>query len=139
MKTSIMSLWMAGVVLLVGVGCAKRAPTSYELDARAGHPVPPEDWKDKHWRGRRPPVGHVAVQHELSTTSTLAPATEMPARIEPVVKKIWIADRLLDDGSWLQGTWMYVEVEPAKWLYEVDPYSSPFASPAPRPMGEDLP
>lgn len=131
---------VVSLVVLVGVsGCAKHAPTSYELDVRAGRPVPPQDWRDKHYRGRRsqkPPRGQAGAMQSWSSNSTLAPATSMPARVDPVVKRVWVADRLLPDGSWLQGTWMYVEVEPARWLYEVDPFSSPFAQP---PRSEVLP
>ncbi len=50
----------------------------------------------------------------------------MPARTAPVVRKVWVADQKLEDGSWVQGTWMFVEVAPARWLYEVDPGAAPF-------------
>lgn len=123
------------LALSVGSGCRKHAPTSYELDARAGHGVPPGDWKDRHWRGARsqkPPRG-AAWSERLSTTSALAPEPWMPARVEPVIRKVWVADQQLEDGSWVQGTWMFVEVEPARWLYEVDPGAAPFAVPAPAP------
>lgn len=122
---------LGGLAMLVAlsVGCAKHAPTSYELSVRGGQPVPPADWKDSHWRKGRPPRG--AGWSELITTnSTLAPAPLMPARVEPVVKRVWVADRLMSDGSWLQGTWLFIEVEPARWLYEVDPGAAPFAEPS---------
>lgn len=116
-----------GAMLLLTTGCRKHAPTSYELDQRAGHGVPPTRWKDRHWRGKKPPRG-AAWQERLSTTSALAPNTSMPARTAPVVRRVWVADQQLEDGSWVQGTWMYVEVEPARWLYEVDPTAAPFAT-----------
>tara|TARA_B100001245_G_C22599106_1_gene296857 strand:+ start:40 stop:477 length:438 start_codon:yes stop_codon:yes gene_type:complete len=135
-KVKVKSESVVAVALIVAVmtmlalgtsGCRKHAPTSYELDQRAGHGVPPMRWKDRHWRGKKRPRG-AAWQERLSTTSALAPQTSMPARTAPVVRKVWVADQQLEDGSWVQGTWMYVEVEPARWLYEVDPTSAPFAT-----------
>ena len=63
-----------------------------------------------------------------------APAPLMPARTAPVIRRVWVADQTLPDGSWLQGTWWFMEVEPSHWLYEIDPGAAPFAEPelAPR-------
>ena len=127
--TGFVLLLLATVFICASGGCMKRAPTNYELDRRAGMATPPpeaqfesERQKKKH-RKQNP-----TFTEPLWTSSTLAAAPVMPARVQPVVRKIWVPDQLLEDGSWLQGTWMFVEVEPAHWLPEVDPGGAPFAT-----------
>jgi hypothetical protein len=114
------------ILPLICMGCFKRAPSSYELDKRAGQPLPPAEpayETSKSLKKQR-------FEEPLRTTSTIAPAVRMPARTAPVIRKVWVADQTLPDGSWLQGTWWYVEVEPSHWLHEIDPGSAPFALPA---------
>ena len=50
------------------------------------------------------------------------------ARVAPVIRKAWISDVLLEDGTWIQGTWMYLEVEPGRWLAEIDPGGASFVA-----------
>lgn len=114
--------WLSLLALACTTGCLRRAPTTFELDRRAGHAPPSLD--PGHRTGGRDPV-----PVPLQSTSTLAAAPHMPARIEPVVQRVWVADQLLEDGSWLQGTWMFVETAPARWLVEVDPGGGTFAAP----------
>jgi hypothetical protein len=109
------------------LGCFKRAPSSYELDKRAGQPLPPAEPQYETKKSLR----KQRFEEPLRTTSTIAPAARMPARTAPVIRRVWVADQTLPDGSWLQGTWWYVEVEPSHWLHEVDPGAAPFVEPAP--------
>lgn len=123
---------LAACLLLAALGtsgCLRRAPTTFELDKRAGNPVPPaapEYEQPRRKRGRQ-------FDEPMRTTSTISPAPVLPARTAPVIRRVWVADQALPDGSWLQGTWWYIEVEPSRWLYEVDPGSAPFAEPPPEP------
>jgi hypothetical protein len=34
----------------------------------------------------------------------------------PLVKKVWMHDQILKGGHWMQGSWLYIEVEPARWV-----------------------
>lgn len=118
--------------LLLCSSCLKRAPTSYELDKRAGMGTPPAE--PVHERGgKKAQRRSAAFEEPLQTSSTIAPASRMPARIEPVIRKVWVSDQQLPDGSWLQGTWLFMEVQPARWLFEVDPGGGVFVEPRQQP------
>lgn len=113
------------LVALLCAGCMKRAPTNYELDRRAGMGTPPAEAQYERGPGKRP----APFDEPLQSTSVLAPAARMPARIEPVIRRVWVSDQQLPDGTWLQGTWLFMEVQPARWLFEVDPGGGVFAAP----------
>ena len=87
--------------------CLTRAPTTYELDRRAGMLPPTEN-----------AVKEALAQ--LDTNSSLRKNSYMPARVGPVVQKVWVTDQHLPDGSLLHGTWLFLEIEPGKWFDEVD-------------------
>lgn len=92
--------------------CLTRAPTTYELDRRAGL-LPPNE---------------VQLKSDISmmkTNSNMTRKTEMPERLPPLVEKVWVTAQLLPDGSKLDGTWMWIEVERSRWLDEKDPGSAP--------------
>ena len=112
-------------VALVLSGCLRRAPTHFELDRRAGHAVPPAP--AQHTPRQGPGDG---FEEPLWAASVVAPSPEMPARIAPVIRRVWVHDQLLPDGSWLQGTWLFVEVEPARWLLDADPGAAPIVTPS---------
>ena len=93
-------------------GCLTRAPTTYELDRRSGM-LPPNQ---------------VQIKDDLAkmqTSSNIARQSQMPARLSPLVERIWVNSQILPDGSKLDGTWMWIEVEKSKWLDENDPGSAP--------------
>lgn len=123
----------AACALLMAVsmgGCLVRAPTTYELDQRAGNGIPPANPVYEHPKRHKKGV---PFEEPLHTTSGVAPTPLMPARSAPVIRRVWVADQTLPDGSWLQGTWWYLEAEPSRWLHEIDPGSAPFAEPARAP------
>jgi hypothetical protein len=101
------------VTVFITTGCMSRAPTTYELDKRAGMLSPTEN-------------SVKGVLSNLDSNSSLNKNVYMPARIGPVIQKIWLTDQHLPDGSLLQGTWLFLEVEPAKWHDEVDNYHAKF-------------
>ncbi len=113
MRTKI-ALAILGIVSISG--CITRAPTTYELDRRAGfsppgEPVLPDDLS------------------KMRTNSAIARTPMIPVRVPPVVEKVWIADSTLGDGAKMQGTWMFLEVEPGRWFDEVDPGAAPLLIP----------
>ena len=120
-----------------GAGCLVRAPTSYELDKRAGNGLPPADPAYEH--PRRYKRKGQSFEEPLRATSGIAPAPLLPARTAPVIRRVWVADQTLPDGSWLQGTWWYLEAEPSRWLHEIDPGAAPFAEPERAPESESEP
>jgi hypothetical protein len=87
--------------------CVSRAPTDCELDKRSGL-YPSSFCEGKPENGSVEPV-----QGDAPATVKL---NEIPVRSEPLVKRVWIHDQILEGGHWMQGTWAYIEVEPSKWL-----------------------
>jgi hypothetical protein len=125
-----------GCLGLVGlVGCVRRAPTSYELDKRAGLGTPPPEVAYEHPKRHARKADRKAGRHggvaepSLRSTSLVPSTPRMPARTNPVLRRVWVADQTLSDGSWLQGTWWVLEVEPSRWLHEVDPGGAEFSGP----------
>lgn len=108
-------IWSVLGVCALG-GCITRAPTTYELDRRAGFTPP----------------GEPVLADDLAkmrTNSNIPRAPMIPVRIPPVIEKVWVADSTLADGAKMQGTWMFLEVEPGRWLDEVDPGAAPLVIP----------
>lgn len=110
---------IAAVTVLVATGCQTSAPSNYELNRRSGlslegdQGTTPTEATDKDLAGIR-------------TSRLPAKSAQMPARLPPIVEKIWVYDQIINEGEWLQGTWVFVEVEKAKWLPEVDSGSGSF-------------
>lgn len=93
-------------------GCVTKFPSNYELDRRSGST----------------PAGGTPGLESLSNYSLRdAPMTPeyMPVRSQPVVTKVWVYDRRLGP-NWLQGTWMFIEVQPSQWVTELEPRSNNF-------------
>ncbi len=53
---------------------------------------------------------------EISLTGGAVKAGVAPARTKPWIEKVWVHDQEIDGGYWLQGTWVFLEVEPGRWL-----------------------
>jgi len=87
---------------ILSTGCMTRAPTSYELDRRAGL-LPPNE------------SGIENDLPQIKTNSNSEKKTQMPERLPPVVEKVWITPQILPDGSKLDGTWMWIEVDHGRW------------------------
>jgi hypothetical protein len=90
-------------------GCMVRAPTTYELDRRAGLLA---DRKTD-------------VLEQVRTSSAVPRAPMEPVKLPPLIEKVWVSDLPLGPDARLQGTWMYLEVERGRWLDEVDPGGAP--------------
>lgn len=102
-------LTLFATFVFAATGCAiTRAPTDYELDRRSGLALPTDDDKND------------LKSTKVETTSSLPKSATMPARLPPIVERIWVTDKRIGSG-WLQGTWLWVEVENGKWLMDVDP------------------
>lgn len=92
---------------ILTAACASRAPTECELDKRSG--LYPSSFCEDN--GRAGPVEPL----QGSKSKAIVPS-EVPVRSEPLVKKVWIHDQILEGGHWMQGTWAFIEVEPSKWV-----------------------
>lgn len=90
-------------ITVLMTGCATRAPTKFELDRRAGL-VPEAD-------GQRT----VVEAQDLRPLPTSAKVPAMPYRTSPRVEKIWVYDQELGPNAWMQGTYVFLEVEPGRW------------------------
>ena len=101
------------LVMLSALGaCQTTAPSNYELNRRSGLGVSLDSENIEEAR-----------RGELSKVRTgRLPSKEavMPARVAPVIEKIWMYDQIVNEGEWMQGTWIFIEVEKAKWLPELD-------------------
>lgn len=95
---------LAFTLTLSLAACATRAPTDYELDRRAGLMPAIEVQKAKAGAEemRRIPGGN-------------KPAAK-PVRASPWFEKVWVYDHEIEGGYWLQGTYLFLEVEPGRWV-----------------------
>jgi hypothetical protein len=80
-------------------GCVSRAPTQCELDRRSGL------YPNSYCEGESHPLPGVSRDLE----------PDVPARTPAVIKKVWVSDQMIEGGHWMQGTWVYLEVEPSRW------------------------
>jgi hypothetical protein len=96
---------LALVTILVA-GCATRAPTKFELDRRAGL-IPEADGQKK-----------IAEARDVRSLATSTKDPAMPHRTSPRVEKIWVYDQELGPNTWMQGTFIFLEVEPGRWSTE---------------------
>ncbi len=87
------------LLLLTQLSCLSRAPTDYELDKRAGRA--PEQ------------VAPAPLALSVDSHDTKPPAG--PMLVPPEIVPVWIYGHSQTDGTWLQGTWVFVEVQPARW------------------------
>jgi hypothetical protein len=92
--------------------CVSRAPTKCELDKRSG--LYPTSYCEEEQAQNTP-----ASQSITTTTAGVSKSASLPVREGPVVAKVWVADTVLDGGHWMQGTWIFVEVESSRWSGEV--------------------
>ena len=94
----------SALLLYVTAGCATRAPSDYELDRRAG---------------LLPTAEVERLKREANDVRQVAGASKVvrePPRSKPRLERIWVYDQELDGGYWLQGTYVFLEVEPGRWL-----------------------
>lgn len=111
MKNSILSLIVSFLVAGAAAGCVSRAPTECELDRRSG--LYPSSYCDNE-AAKKAPTASLAV-NAVSLSTKHAP---VPVREQPTVARVWIHDQLLEDGTLMEGTWAFIEVEPSRWARE---------------------
>ena len=102
-------------ILVLTGGCVSRAPTKCELDKRSG--MYPSSFCDGDFNDEGAKQGSTP-QAQTSITAARS-SVDLPVREGPVVAKVWVSDQVLDGGHWLQGSWLLVEVDSAKWSGEV--------------------
>ena len=88
---------------LLLTSCITRAPSEYELDRRAGLTPSVEV-----------PISEkeIAKLEKIHKTDAIGGA---PVRTSPWIEKVWVYDQSLGKDYWLQGTYIYMEVEPTSW------------------------
>jgi hypothetical protein len=91
-------------------GCRTTAPSHYELNRRSGLDVSIDAGTAES------PMDTSAIR----TGRLPAKDPQAPARTAPVIEKVWVYDQIINDDQWLQGTWIFLEVDQARWLPEVD-------------------
>jgi len=94
-------------LLFLTGGCVSRAPTKCELDKRSG--MYPSSFCDEE------AAQSAMTPSALVATGVPVKPVDVPVREGPVVTKVWVHDQVLDGGHWLQGSWLFVEVEAARW------------------------
>ncbi len=106
------------IVVLIS-GCQTMAESKYELNRRSGLGLDEDQGKN----------GGALTDKDLASLRTgrmPARAPQMPVRLPPVIEKVWVYDQIINDGQWIQGTWLFVEIEGSRWLSEVDSGSGSF-------------
>jgi hypothetical protein len=86
------------------VSCVSRAPSEYELDRRAGLMPSLEVEKAK------------SGALEINQMSFTGKSPTKPVRAAPWFERVWVYDQELDGGYWMQGTYVFLEVEPGRWV-----------------------
>lgn len=90
------------------VGCVSRAPTECELDKRAG--VYPSSFCG---------ASTAPTPSESSLKGSRLSAKQaglIPVRSQPLVKKVWASEHMIEGGHWMEGAWLYLEIEPSQWM-----------------------
>ena len=90
--------------------CVTRAPTENELDRRAG--LVPATLAEEH---RDELKDQLTGLHPVKGQDK---PTRLPLRSTARVERVWVYDQELDGGYFLQGTYLYLEVEPGRWVQE---------------------
>lgn len=91
------------------MGCKTTADSNYELNRRSGLSIS-EDLRDKTYNVTEN-EGIKTVAIKTATT----PEEAKPTLVAPKVEKIWLNGQQINEDTWLQGTWIYLQVEKAKW------------------------
>ena len=104
--------YFAALGLIALTSCQTMAPSNYELNRRSGLSVTADTEDNEDAR-----KGELA---KIRTGRLPSKNPLMPARVAPVIEKIWVYDQIVNEGEWMQGTWIFIEVEKAKWLPELD-------------------
>lgn len=115
----------SSLILFLPACVISRAPSTYELHKRTGVSSPGDASENF------PSVN-------LRSTSSLSMEPMMPARVAPIVERVWLFDRKVGN-YWQQGTWVWLEVEQGKWLHEVDPGGAPLVTPVMKSSGATYP
>jgi hypothetical protein len=107
------------ISVLLLTGCASLAPTTYELNRRSGLGVSLDDGSTKE--------GEAQLASLQGGPYTASPASqqELPDRLPPVIEKVWVFDQIINEGQWLKGTWVYLEIEGARWRSELESSNEP--------------
>jgi len=87
------------------VSCITRAPSNYELDRQAGR-LPKQGLRSY----ETPEIQNVyQIKGENKVTTE-------PLRIEPRTEKVWVYDQETEGGYFLQGTYLYFQVDSGHWI-----------------------
>lgn len=87
------------------VSCITRAPSNYELDRRAG--LPPSNLSK---------ISHKEIVKEIHGTKGQDKQSIGLKRAEPRIEKVWIYSQELNDGTYLQGTFMFMQIDNGYWV-----------------------
>lgn len=104
---------MALIGLLFMASCSHTAPSNYELDRRTGWSVVGSDAIDP-----AKEMSHLGVGNKL-VGGVEKKEADWPGRFPSTLEKVWIYDQKLGE-HWMQGTWVFLEVEPERWVSEFE-------------------
>lgn len=111
-------------VMNLTLACQTMAPSNYELNRRAGLPVSLDNEDE---------TGNSNVEENISkfrSGTANSKEADMPVRLPGVVEKVWVYGQEINETHWMQGTWVFVEVDNEKWLGEVDTGSGDWVTPS---------
>lgn len=92
------------VLSLACISCVSRAPSTYQLDKQAGLAPQNEDAE---------PDVKLA---DIFPIQGLFKEAKEPTRSAPSVEKVWVYDQENEDGSFLQGTYLYFQMDDGHWV-----------------------
>jgi hypothetical protein len=106
MKNSILVSFLA----LTSVSCATRAPSTFELDKKAGL-TPTLDVE-----GAKKEAKELKKDQEKKDEKKAKEKPDQPWRTRPRIEKIWVYGQELSPSVYLQGTHLFLEVNPGEWI-----------------------
>ncbi len=111
MKNSI----LVSVLSLTSVSCATRAPSTFELDKKAGL-TPTLDIEGAKTEAKELKKTEDKKDERSKEKSKEKEKPEQPWRTRPRVEKIWVYGQELSPSVYLQGTHVFLEVNPGEWI-----------------------
>lgn len=86
------------------ISCVTRAPSNYELDRRAGR-LPKKADKTSQ-----------SIAKEIHAIKGQDKVPIDPIHINPHIEKIWIYNQEINDGTYLQGTYVFFQIDNGYWF-----------------------
>ena len=97
-------------VIFLICGCQTNAESDYELNQRSGLSVGVDKETNNQDLSDRIGSASIKIKNEESA------GKYAPSLNAPKVHRVWVNSQQIDDTTWLEGTWIYLQIEKAQWV-----------------------